>query len=245
MSVQAAASIDIVVPVGPRDDSCLGLLKDLSHNGFEGRVFLVFDHEDGKEGRLAPACLDSFPGLAIHAWFCSGGRARKMNMVGFKPDGQGFLWFLHGDTRLCARALAAAHQLAKQGHSKTLYFFDLAFAPPRPRSMWINRTGVDFRAGLLKIPFGDQGFLMGRELFREVGGFPESVAYGEDHVFTWIVRLKGHPLKRIPVRILTSSRKYQTQGWGVTTWRHLSKTLVQASPFAWRLAAKKLKWGTF
>jgi rSAM/selenodomain-associated transferase 1 len=83
--------------------------------------------------------------------------------------------------------------------------------------MFINEIGCWIRSRLLGLPFGDQGFCLSRIHFERIGGFPEDVAYGEDHVFVWRAKQNGIALKAIKAILKTSARRYRDQGWLKTT----------------------------
>ena len=116
-----------------------------------------------------------------------------------------------------------------------LHYFDLAFSGDGPPLMRLNERGVWVRSHLLGMPFGDQGFCLRRDVFFGLGGFPEDVPYGEDHLLVWRARQAGVPLRCAPATLLTSARKYGERGWLRTTARHVYLTYRQALPEAARL----------
>ncbi len=77
--------------------------------------------------------------------------------------------------------------------------------------------GALFRSRALGVPFGDQGFCIKKTIFNKLGGFPEGLPYGEDHVFVWRARQQGIDLQPLGVKLYTSARKYKKHGWLKTT----------------------------
>lgn len=154
------------------------------------------------------------------------GRGIQLNL-GARAARFSTLWFLHADMKLSsntAKALIRHRGLEK----KAVYYFDLGFFEAGIL-MRINEAGLWLRSHLLKLPFGDQGFLMSRESFEEAGDFLEGCR-GEDHYFIWQAHHKGIPVEPIGAKLYTSARRYKEQGWQATTWEHLSLTCQQAFP---------------
>ncbi len=167
-----------------------------------------------------------------------GSRARSLN-AGARAARTRFLWFLHADCVVEAHHLD--HLLAAFARSpSSLFFFDLAFARDGPALMRLNAWGGNWRARLLGLPFGDQGLATSRRVWTALGGFPEDVAYGEDHVFVWRAHLAGIPVRRIPIPLATSARGYRERGWLRLTARRQYLWMRQALPFAGRLLGRRL-----
>ncbi|GIX18063.1 MAG: hypothetical protein KatS3mg119_2249 [Rhodothalassiaceae bacterium] len=206
-----AVAITVVVPVGPGDGP-------------------AFEALARRLGGLAP-------GLAVIR-AAEGTRARSLN-AGARAARTPFLWFLHADCAVEARhleALAAALRRAPDA----VHFFDLAFVDDGPRAVHLNARGGNLRARLLRLPFGDQGLAMHRDTWERLGGFPEDLPHGEDHVFVWRAHLEGVPVRRIPLPLPTSARAYREAGWLRLTLLRQWLWLRQAAPFALRLAARRL-----
>lgn len=159
------------------------------------------------------------------------GRARQMNAGAAAARGK-YLWFLHADTRLSENAWPALQRFISRG-LHALGFFDLAFRRDGPRPVRLNAWCANIRARHLGMPFGDQGFVMPAALFVELGGYDETAAFGEDHLFVWAVRRAGYRLMPVGAAVSTSARKYARHGWLRTTVRHIRLTASQAWP-QWR-----------
>lgn len=217
--------LSVIVPLAPdetEEGPLLGALRDLPAGS---EVILV---RSGGAPRARPA---SWPeGIAFREVVSERGRARQMNLGAREARGE-WLWFLHADTRLDARAVEALRRFVGRGEA-ALGWFDLSFRDG-PALTRLNAAGANLRSAWLGIPFGDQGFVLRAADFARLGGYDEAARHGEDHLLVWAARGAGLPLRRIGATLSTSARKYARQGWGATTWLHLRLTAVQAFG-AWR-----------
>ena len=158
-------------------------------------------------------------------------RAISLNKGAEKSTGE-YLWFLHADSEIDSHAISAL-QKAIQKNPASLLYFDLTFAKNSSPIMILNAWGAWLRSHILKVPFGDQGFCISRKLFENIGGFPEGIEYGEDHLFVWRARQKNISIKSVGAKIYTSARKYKKYGWLKTTLMHQYLWIKQAWP-EWR-----------
>ncbi len=152
------------------------------------------------------------------------GRAIQMNTAAKKATRE-ILWFLHADSHFDEMAIT---QLARNflNSPNALHYFHLSFHSGS-FLMKLNEWGVFLRSSFLKMPFGDQGFAMKKDLFHLLYGYDENAPYGEDHHFVWKCHRFKIPLKRVRASLKTSARKYQGK-WLKTTIKHLFLTYKQA-----------------
>ncbi|HAH47633.1 TIGR04283 family arsenosugar biosynthesis glycosyltransferase [Gimesia sp.] len=223
---EKVCSISVIIPILQGDDSWQALLADLVAFP-ESSEFLFVSNG------MAPHDLrDQLTEYGLNSrsnWHCTTrGRAIQMNHGALHAKSE-YLLFLHADSRL---SHSAVQQLLDtlESHPDTLLYFDLKFRDQSFLLMQLNSWGVYFRSHVLGIPFGDQGFCLPLSLFRELKGFDEEAAYGEDHLLVWAARRQRIRLKCIGAEIETSARKYQEQGWLKVTFRHLWLTVRQALP---------------
>jgi hypothetical protein len=211
------ATLAIVIPVGPGDRSWRELLELLDLHAPDLQRRLVFAHGD----------LQSRPREPSERWTeSSRGRARQQN-AGAAAFESEWLWFLHADSRPQASTLKALTGFIARGED-AIGYFDLAFLEDGPALMRLTAAAANWRSRKFGLPFGDQGLVLRRERFYELGCFDETRAYGEDHALIWQARRTGVPIKRIPATLGTSARKYRDQGWLLTTLRHQRLTWAQA-----------------
>lgn len=224
------AAVSVVVPVGPGDDSWHVLISDLQPLPASAETIVVATTAEPKELKS----LASQAGLICPLrWLVTeAGRAQQMN-EGVRAAAGEFIWILHADTRVPSEAFPAL-ETALSSEAEALYYFDLEFRQDGPSGTRWNTRGVRFRANLLGLPFGDQGFCLRHETLTRLGGFDERAHYGEDHLLVWAARRNGIPLKRIDATLTTSARRYASAGWATTTLTHLWRTARQALPEWWK-----------
>ncbi len=168
-------------------------------------------------------------GLQNVQWvFSPLGRAVQLN-DGARRGSASFLWFLHADSRLDELAIKRLYR-SLDSSSDSLLYFNLKFQSDGPALVRLNALGAWVRSHALGLPFGDQGFCLRSDLFRLIGGFNESCAYGEDHLFVWAARRLGIRARCVGGTISTSARKYRKNGWLRTTLIHWFRTARQAIP---------------
>ncbi|MBN1958046.1 MAG: TIGR04283 family arsenosugar biosynthesis glycosyltransferase [Desulfuromonadales bacterium] len=150
-------------------------------------------------------------GLKVVA--CQPGRARQLNH-GVRFAQADWLLFLHVDSRFeDCRALRKAldHLQTAQSH-KVAGHFPLTFRHGED----LNSAAYYFyewkaRLGLPETIHGDQGFLLSRPLFRQVGPFSEALTVMEDTEFAERLRLLGQ-WQLLPVAVSTSARRFESEG---------------------------------
>lgn len=153
-----------------------------------------------------------------------GTRASSMNAAALAARGR-HLWFVHADTAVTPDAVEALlAQLNRE--SDALRYFDLRF--DGGALMRLTELGVWFRSRALGIPFGDQALCLPAHWFKALGGYAEAAAHGEDHLLVRQARRAGLPVHPVGKTVLTSARKYRSNGWFRTTLTHWRLTLQQA-----------------
>jgi rSAM/selenodomain-associated transferase 2 len=121
-----------------------------------------------------------------------------------------WLLFMHADCRLgsgwetAVRAFIAASDAAGRAG-----YFAFALDDPSPAARRLERI-VRWRCRLLALPYGDQGLLIARSLYNEVGGFA-GIPLMED--VDLIRRLGRRRLIPIAVPLYSSARRYLAEGY--------------------------------
>jgi hypothetical protein len=158
------------------------------------------------------------------------GRATQQN-AGAAAGDRDWVWFVHADTRLASDTLPALARFIARDRP-ALGYFDLHFDGDRPVLMRLNTAGAWLRSRWLRLPFGDQGFVLPRTVFDALGGFNPAITRGEDHELVWRVRRAGLQVRPVGAALYTSARRYAAQGWATTTTGHLAETWRQAWRFS-------------
>lgn len=212
-------SLAIIVPVAAGDHAWYALLPQLQAIGVE-EIAIVVQHEEYVSINTEDiSVLRSEPG-----------RALQLN-TGAASTTSDWLWFLHADSILSAKSVSAMRAFIA-ADADAIGYFDLVFTDDGPRAVMLNRWGAYLRSRWMRMPFGDQGFLMPRRLFMALGGYDTSVECGEDHALIWTAHKRGVPVEPLGAPLATSARKYARSGWWKTTYRHLRQTLSQARRFS-------------
>jgi rSAM/selenodomain-associated transferase 2 len=129
-----------------------------------------------------------------------------------------WLLFLHADCRLSPdwEAAVAAFLRAPEAPSRAGYF-DFALDDAAPAARRLERI-VAWRCRVLSLPYGDQGLLISRSLYRAVGGFAP-LPLMED--VDLVRRLGRRRLARIGGRCISSPSRYRRGGY----WRRPLRNL--------------------
>lgn len=159
------------------------------------------------------------------------GRGTQCNAGARQARGE-LLMFLHDDTQLPADApevLAQAFGEPRVGAACFRLRFD--------RRHWLLAVyAFCSRVESVWTTFGDQALVIRREVFAELGGFPDWPLF-EDVELTRRLRRRGG-LVKLPSTVTTSAIRYNQRGIVRQQWRNallLSRFLLGASP--WKLAA--------
>lgn len=216
----------VIVPIGPEEQAWKDLIFDLAELPDETEIVFAATHESPVSELFH---LRHFLGTSRSVkWLeCPKGRAAQLN-AGAMAATKRFVWFVHADTRFTFSTLTALER-ALSKNPETLHYFNLWFLSRNLPLMPFTSLGVWMRSHFLKIPFGDQGFCVTREIFERLGGFDTNAPYGEDHLFVWKARQNHIPIRCTGGWIKTSSRKYIENGWLRTTTRHALLTTKQAA----------------
>ncbi|WP_373526736.1 TIGR04283 family arsenosugar biosynthesis glycosyltransferase [Nostoc sp.] len=140
------------------------------------------------------------------------GRAAQMNAGAVAVSGN-ILLFLHADTRLPI-GFDDLIRTALQQSGTVAGAFRLRIDASLLSLRWIE-WGVNVRSHFWQMPYGDQAFFLTREVFQQIGGFPE-LPIMED--FELMRRLKRiGRIVIIPTPVITSARRWLQKGVFKTT----------------------------
>ena len=121
-----------------------------------------------------------------------------------------WLLFLHADCRLGNGWEAAVRAfIAAPGAAGRAGYFAFALDDPIPAARRLERL-VRWRCRLLALPYGDQGLLISRRLYDEVGGFA-AIPLMED--VDLVRRLGRRRLAAISLPLYSSARRYREDGY--------------------------------
>ena len=207
------APIIVIIPtldVADRIGPCLGAL---GAGLFEGLIREVIFADGGSSDAICEVAEETGATLLRSAR----GRGTQLRAGASAASGAAWLLFLHADTVLDAdwpdavrRHIATAPDAAACFHLR----FQSNAPAARRVAGWAN-----LRTRLFGLPYGDQGLLIRRQLYDELGGFPD-VPLMEDVAL-------ARALGRRRIRLLdcaasTSAERYERDGWLRRGWRNLT-----------------------
>ncbi|MEM8794052.1 MAG: TIGR04283 family arsenosugar biosynthesis glycosyltransferase [Pseudomonadota bacterium] len=125
-----------------------------------------------------------------------------------------FLLFLHADTKLddnAANSIAAF--MERSDTWRRAGYFRFALDDESARARRLERT-VEWRCRTFFLPYGDQGLLIRRDLYTELGGFSD-MPLMEDVDFIWRLkhRYSRRALFELPAKTITSAEKFRRSGY--------------------------------
>jgi len=135
------------------------------------------------------------------------GRALQMNLGAYKASGK-ILLFIHADTRLDPAVFPIVMEKLEEDQLVG-GCFSLFLAGQSILYRLIDYLGT-MRAKLTRIFYGDQGLFIKKNIFFNLGGFPE-VPIMEDILFSAKMKKKGRTIV-LPEKIWISPRRWEQRG---------------------------------
>lgn len=210
----ARPKLSIIIPTRnaiPRLQACLTALVPGLVNGLVLEAIVV---DGGSSDHSADVARDMGCRL-IEVPSADAGRGRQLALGAQAARGQ-WLLFLHGDTILSPDWVGAvADHIATcpdQAGYCTLAFDTRHGAAARVAFF------ANLRANWLALPYGDQGLLIARKLYDELGGY-RPLPLMED--VDLVRRIGKARLAALPCVAQTSAAKYQKGGWWAVPLRNM------------------------
>lgn len=201
--------ISVIIPVF-HDAEALG--RTLAATDFSGADVIVSSTPDDRS--LAPLRVARPDVVWVDA---PRGRARQMNVGAAAARGR-WLVFLHADTRLPSGWKQAIDAADRDPRVNAGCF---RFALDSPSTMArVIEFGVRARVALIGLPYGDQAIFVRREAFEALQGYAD-LPIMEDVDLVRRLRRSGR-LFRSAMRVVTSARRWERDGWIGRTARHLA-----------------------
>lgn len=205
--------LSVIVPTlnaGERLYDCLRALRSGVGSGFVEEIIVVDGGSVDDTQRVARAAGAR---LAV----CEPGRGQQMQYGAMKATGS-WLMFLHGDTVLDANWLFAAEQFVeKPEHIRAAGYFRFRLDDESSAARRLERM-VGWRNRRLGLPYGDQGLLISRLFYAELGGY-QAIPLMED--VDLVRRIGAKRLEAIDVPAVTSAARYRRNGYLLRSGRNL------------------------
>ncbi len=195
-----AVLISIIVPVLNEAPTIVGFVRHLRELAPTAEIIVV-------DGGSTDGTVESVRHIVDYVGNAPIGRAKQMNAGTKIAKGEVF-WFVHADSRIARDSLAAID--AALGDPRVVGgCFRLEIIPTR----WIYRirdaTG-NFCVGRFAVALGDRGFFCRRDVFYQIGGYPE-IPLLEDAEFYQKLKRCGR-VRQLREKIQTSARRYEALG---------------------------------
>lgn len=199
-SVAEGCDISIIIPVLNSKANLADALEAAAPLGAE---VIVVDggSSDGTEG-----IAESNGALVIQS-----PRGRGLQLArGAEASTRPWLLFLHSDTLLPEGAAQAVRDfIGRDGARQCAGYFRLQFDDPSTGARLLERI-ANWRSRALGLPYGDQGLLISRTLYKEIGGY-DPIPLMEDVAI--VRRIGRRRLVLLNGKVRTSAAKYRRDGW--------------------------------
>lgn len=212
--------ISVIIPVLNEEKSIAATLPELQRLKPDELILVDGGSSDGTREVCQRFGAEFYPS--------SGGRARQMNFGAQCGTGD-VLLFLHADTRLPPSAFDDI-RLALQDQTVVGGRFDLQLDDARPMLRLVGFM-ISLRSRISKVATGDQAIFVRREIFAELGGYPD-IPLMEDVAFSRALKHRG-AVACLRSHVVTSARRWEREGiWNtiLKMWMLKSLYLVGISP---------------
>ncbi|MBV1897055.1 MAG: TIGR04283 family arsenosugar biosynthesis glycosyltransferase [Rhodobacteraceae bacterium] len=197
-----AAEISVIIPTLNAERVLPACLESLIEGLGAGLIRELIVTDGGSTDATLPIAESA--GATIVAGPASrGGQLRH----GVKAAKGNWLLVLHADTVLGA-GWAQQVQAHLENADGTAAWFRLAYSGGGMAARWVAGW-ANLRSSLFGLPYGDQGLLVSRQMYQQVGGYPDQPLM-EDVA---IVRALGGQLTGLSVTATTGAERYQRAGW--------------------------------
>lgn len=210
----ASPELSIIIPTLNEAGALPELLADLARQ--QGVDFEVIVSDGGSRDDTCRVAAEAFARHRLAGRILQGtaGRGLQLNRGGCEARGDRLL-FLHADSRLPdPHALTESLAILRgEQNSRLGGRFALRFdATGGQADFGCYLCEVKARLDLPGTVHGDQGFLLMKDFWRELGGFREDLPVLEDTLLAEEVRRRGGWL-RLPASIVTSPRRFLSEGY--------------------------------
>lgn len=204
------ALLSVIIPTLNEAEHLPALLADLRRQQGVNLEILI---ADGGSTDATRAVAEASGGAFIAA---RRGRGAQMNAAVQAAAGDTLL-FLHADSRLddpglLCLALAALAAASAEGEQVAGHFPLRFLRTTRHNALAYRYLEAKSALNRLNTANGDQGLLLSREFFCQLGGFAESLPFLEDQGLAAKIRAQGRWIT-LPGTLQTSARRFEREGF--------------------------------
>lgn len=155
------------------------------------------------------------------------GRSAQLR-AGAQAARSDWLLFLHADTAL-SRDWAERVSDHLLDHPNKAAVFELKYRSDARAARWLERRAMR-RARWLGLPYGDQGLVISKRLYEEIGGYADVPLMEDVKIAQAIGKSR---LRFLSAEARTSAAKYERDGYRRRAWHNaslLARFLLGASP---------------
>jgi rSAM/selenodomain-associated transferase 2 len=199
MARDGSALISVIVPTLNEEEALPETLRRVLSQGVDTEVIVVDGGSQDNSRRVVAEVPEVEWTSAVP------GRASQMNAGAAHASGD-WLLFLHADTWLPAGALQA---IANLDIDIGAGGFRQQFSRPHWFLALVSRLH-NWRCSRTRVIYGDQALFIRRDLFMQIGGFPDRAEL-EDVLISERILAFTRPVL-MPQTVITSSRKFEQRG---------------------------------
>jgi len=192
-----AIKLSIIIPTLNESKNLPLLLSDLSEINNESEILIIDSTSKDKTRDIS-----LINGIRFYK-IGKNNRGLQLNYGAKKAKGE-WLLFIHADSRLKFNWSRKIENILRKD-SNFIYYFNFKVNNKSFTYRFLEFF-VNLRCLLLKTPYGDQGLLIRKENFKNLGGY-KTIALMED--FDFISRINKKNLRSLKTPIFTSSRKWE------------------------------------
>lgn len=221
-------SLSIIIPTVDEENALALLLTDLRA--------LTTPHElIVSDGGSADGTLDVARAAGAHVACSARGRGTQL-AAGARLARGDMLCFLHADVRLDAKAIAELDRAAGFTMDRAAVFH-LRIAAQGIVYRLIELMANHVRTRVLRLPYGDQGLVVSRDMYDAVGGYPALPLMEDVELVRSLRRLA--PLRVFDASLLVSARRWERDG----PWRRTFRNWAMMLAYSLGMPAERLvRW---
>ena len=207
-------NISVIIPVGHKDYD-FKLIDQIREKFEDFEIIIAASYQNNEVVKLEEK-VDKIISVRNST------RAKALN-TGAEAATHDLLWFLHLDSNISLLDKTDFEKIDdKKINTFLLKFYD--------EKIKYNAVGANLRTKYLRIPFGDQSFVIKNRLFNFLGEFTEGLDKGEDHEFIWKAKTVGIKINIIENYISSSASKYNKHAI-IQTLKTVKDTVLQIFKF--------------